>query len=121
MNTQEIGKDLVELCRAGKFAEAGEKYWADNVVSIEAMGPPGMDREARGKAAVRAKGQWWSDNHEVHSAEAEGPFVNGDQFAVRFHMSVTVKASGQKMDMTEVGLYTLKDGKIAEERFFYGG
>ena len=36
-------------------------------------------------------------------------------------MDVTVKESGQHMKMEEIALYTLKDGKIAEERFFYGG
>jgi len=36
-------------------------------------------------------------------------------------MDMTPKASGQRMSLDEVGLYTLKDGKIAEERFFHGG
>ena len=121
MSTQEVGKDLVQLCNAGKFAEAGEKYWAEDAVSVEAMGPPGADLTARGKAALRAKSEWWANTHEVHAAKAEGPFVNGDQFAVRFEMDFTVKDSGQRMQMTEVGLYTVKDGKIVEERFLYGG
>jgi hypothetical protein len=34
MSTQAIAEDLVALCKAGKFDEAGEKYWADDVVSI---------------------------------------------------------------------------------------
>jgi ketosteroid isomerase-like protein len=119
MSTQEIAQDLVTLCQAGKFDEAGEKYWADYVVSYEAM--PGDMAEMRGKDAVRGKGEWWSGAHEVHSSQIEGPYVNGDQFTVRFKMDLTQKASGQRMTMDEVGLYTVKDGKIAEERFFYGG
>jgi hypothetical protein len=31
-----------------------------------------------------------------------------------------VKATGERMKLDEVGIYTLKNGKIAEERFFYG-
>lgn len=119
MTTQEIANDLVALCKAGKFDEAGEKYWADDVVSLEAM--EGDMARMQGKDAVRGKGEWWSSAHEIHSSEVEGPYVNGDQFVVRFKMDLTQKESGQRMAMDEVGVYTVKDGKIAEERFFYGG
>lgn len=120
MSTQDIANDLVALCRAGDFDAAGEKYWADDVVSIEAGGPPGMDPVSRGKDAVRAKGEWWAGAHEVRGFQAEGPYVNGDQFIVRFKMDLTVKASGEQISMDETALYTVKDGRIVEERFFYG-
>jgi ketosteroid isomerase-like protein len=32
---------------------------------------------------------------------------------------VTFKPTGQRMQMTEMALYTVKDGKIAQEEFFY--
>jgi ketosteroid isomerase-like protein len=116
MNTQEIAHDLVALCKEGKFDEAGEKYWADDVVSVEAMGD---EAESHGKSAARAKGAWWAGAHDVHGVEVEGPYVNGDEFAVRFVMDITVKETGQRNKMDEVAFYRLKDGKIAEERFFY--
>ena len=116
MTTQDIAQDLVALCREGKFHEAGEKYWADDVLSVEAMGEPA---ESRGIEAARAKGEWWAGAHDIHGVKVEGPYVNGDSFAVRFTMDITVKASGQRHSMDEVALYVLKDGKIAEERFFY--
>jgi hypothetical protein len=64
MSIQDIAADLTALCKAGKFDEAGEKYWADDVVSIEAM--PGDMARIAGKAAVRGKGEWWAANNEVH-------------------------------------------------------
>ena len=121
MTTQDIANDLVALCREGQFAESGEKYWADDVVSVEAGGPEGMDPVSRGKDAARGKGEWWAGAHEIHSVKVEGPYVNGDQFIVRFIMDITQRASGQRLTMDETALYTVKDGKIAEERFFYGG
>jgi ketosteroid isomerase-like protein len=121
MSSANIAKDLVALCAAGKFSEAGETYWAEDVVSIEAMSPPDGDPASHGKAAARAKGEWWEGAHEVHSVEVEGPYLNGDQFTVRFQMDVTNKETGQRMQMDEHALYTVKDGKIVEERFFYGG
>jgi hypothetical protein len=117
MSTQDVATDLVALCQQGKFAEAGEKYWADDVLSVEPMGD---NAESRGKDAARGKGEWWSTNHEIHGVKVEGPYVNGDQFVVRFTMDVTPKASGQRMTMDEMGVYTVDDGKIVEERFFYG-
>ena len=97
MTVAEIAKDLVALNAEGKFAEAGEKYWSDDVVSVEPGAPPGGDPVSRGKAAARAKGEWWAGAHEINSAEAHGPYVNGDQFAVRFVMDVTVKQTGARM------------------------
>ena len=117
MTVQEIAADLVALCKAGKFDEAGEKYWADDVVSIEAV--PGDMARVTGKDAVRGKGEWWAANHEVHDFEITGPFINGDQFAVGFKMELTPKSTGERTTMDEVGLYTIRDGKIAEEKFFY--
>ncbi|HEY2660979.1 MAG TPA: nuclear transport factor 2 family protein [Caulobacteraceae bacterium] len=121
MSTQDIANDLVDLCKAGNFGESGEKYWSDDVVSVEPGGPPGMDPISRGKAAARAKGEWWAGAHEVHGVVVEGPYVNGDQFIVHFTMDVTVRESGNRIKMDETALYTIKNGKIAEERFFYGG
>ena len=115
---EEIARDTVELNRANKAEEAGERHWADDVVSIEAMDGP-MAR-VQGKDAVKGKGDWWFANHEIHSVTADGPWINGDQFAVRYGMDVTVKESGQRMQMDEIGLYTVRDGKIAEERFLFG-
>ncbi len=120
MTTQDIANDLVELCREGKFAESGERYWAPDVVSVEAGAPGGGDPVSHGIEAARGKGEWWAANHEVHGVEVEGPYVNGDQFVVRFKMDMTPKASGQRMKMDEMAVYTIKGGKIAEERFFYG-
>jgi hypothetical protein len=117
MSIQNIAHDLVKLCKQGKFAEAGEKYWDDNVISVEAMGD---NAELKGKASARGKGEWWEKAHEVHGALVEGPYINGNQFVVRFKMDMTVRQSGERRSMDEVGLYTVRKDKIVEERFFYG-
>ena len=117
--TQDVANDLVAMWKAGQFAESGEKYWAQDVLSVEAGAPGGGDPASRGIDATRGKGEWWANNHEVHGVEVEGPFVNGDQFVVRFKMDMTPKGS-QRTTMDEMAVYTIKDGKIAEERFFYG-
>jgi hypothetical protein len=119
MTVTEIANDLVAICKTGDFKTPGQKYWADDVLSVEAAGPPGMDPASRGKSAAAAKGEWWENTHTVNSVGVEGPWVNADQFTVRFKMDVTVKETGERNQMDEIALYTVKNGKIAEERFFY--
>ncbi len=118
MSIQDVAKELVALCAAGKFIECGDKLWADNVVSIESAEGPMARLE--GKAAVRGKSEWWEGAHDIHETTVEGPYVNGAQFVVRFKTDMTVKETGARMTMDEIGLYTVADGKIVEERFFYG-
>src|SRR5258707_2692560 len=113
MNTYEVGKKLVELCRQGKGMEAVKTLYAQNIVSIEvhAMGP--IAQRTEGLAAVREKGEWWEKNHEIHKAEAEGPYPHGDRFIVRFKFDVTAKTgpmAGQRMSMDEAALYTVQEG-----------
>ena len=112
-----IADDVVALANAGDLDAIGEKYWDADVVSIEAgEGPMAV---TDGIDAVRGKSLWWVGAHEVHSVQAHGPWVNGDQFTVRFVMDVTVKESATRMTMDEIALYTIDAGKIIEERFFY--
>ena len=54
---------------------------------------------------------------EVHSAKVGGPFVAGDTFVVQFDVDATDKTSKKRMQMSEVGIYTVKDGKVAREEF----
>ena len=117
MTTQELATAFAALCKSGQFDAAGKKYWSDDIVSCEPM--PGDMARIQGRAAVDAKGAWWYANHEIHGTQVEGPYVHGDQFVVRFTMDVTPKG-GKRMGMDEVGLYTVKGGKIVEESFFYG-
>lgn len=118
MNTKEIADRLVALCKDGNF-EGAQVLYAPEAVSVEASAPPGQAREAVGLAAIRAKGEWWVANHEVHSMQVAGPWPHDDRFIVGFRFDVTMKATGHRFTMEEMALYTVKDGKIVREEFFY--
>ena len=118
MNTQELAKAFTDMCAKGELEAAGKKFWSDDIVSREPM--TGDMAELKGRKAVEGKTQWWNANHEVHDLKVEGPYVHGDQFVVRFKLDVTPK--GQKrIHLDEVGLYTVRNGRIVEESFFMGG
>jgi len=119
VSTAAIANDLVNLCREGKHMEAISKYYSAEIMSVESAGAPGMPAEMKGFEAIKGKNQWWLDNHEVHESTVNGPFVGETQFAAEFDFDVTHKPSGKRMKMTEMALYTVKDGKIVHEHFFY--
>ena len=119
MSTLDIANKLVDLCRQGKSEEALSTLYAKDAVSVEAAAMPGAPQEAKGLAAIRAKGEWWFTHHEVHSASVTGPWPHGNRFIVGFQFDVTNKPSGQRMKMDEAGLYTVENGKIVREEFFY--
>lgn len=122
MTTQEIATRLVALCRAGRNIEAVETLLSDSVVSVEARGDETMPAEMTGRDTIRGKNEWWVNNHKIHQASVKGPYPNGDRFAVIFNFDVTPVTgpmAGQRMRMEEVALYTVADGKITREEFFY--
>ena len=119
MTTMAIAKKLVELCRQGKNSEALDTLYSNDAVSVEAVSMPEMPQESKGLAAIKAKGEWWVANHEIHSAALTGPWPHGDRFVVGFQYDVTNKPSGHRMQMDEVGLYTVRNDKIVREEFFY--
>ena len=120
MSVKEIGHKLVQFCQAGENLASVDTLYADDIESVEAIETPGFARVTRGKPAVRAKNVKWGDEHEIHEASVAGPYFHGeDRFAVRFQYDVTNKASGRRMQMDEVALFTVENGKVVKEEFFY--
>jgi SnoaL-like protein len=122
MNTKELSKKLVQLCKEDKNLESINTLYSPDIVSVEAFAPPGQDRTMKGLDAVRGKHDWWTENHIIHKAEVFGPYPHGDdRFAVRFVYDITFKPTKQRRTMDEVGVYTVKDGKVVREEYFYQG
>jgi len=124
MSALEIGQKMVALCKEGKNLEALNTLFAEDAESIEARGDEQMPAEMKGLDALRQKNEWFFANHEIHGGDMKGPWPNGDRFAVVFAYDITPKAgpmAGKRIQMEEVGLYTVADGKIVKEEFFYAG
>jgi hypothetical protein len=117
MKTEEVAKKVVELVRKQAWYEALDDLYDNDVVSVEAFSMSGQSPETRGKEGVRGKIDWWVNAMEVHSFDASEPFVAHDRFVVQYDADVTDKQSKQRRQMSEVGIYTVKNGKIVREEF----
>lgn len=123
-STMEVGEQLVALCRDGRYLDAVSTLYAEEIVSIEPPCPhiSEEDRITRGLEAVAARNAWWLDNHEVHGSEIRGPFPHDERFAVYSQTEITPKVgpkANERIKIAEVALYTVRDGKVAHEEFFY--
>ena len=117
MDTKEIAQKVVELVRKQAWYEALDTLYDDDIVSVEAHAGAGNSPETRGKENVRGKIDWWLNAMEVQSFIADGPFVAHDLFVVRYDADVTEKESKERRQISEVGVYTVKNGKIVREEF----
>lgn len=117
MNTEEVAKRVVELCRQQAWSEAVDTLYSPKIISVEAHGMDGGSPEMHGIDAIRGKVAWWTNAMEVHSMKVGDAFVAHDRFVVQYDMDVTEKESKKRFQASEVGVYTVKDGKIVREEF----
>lgn len=118
-----VANALVTHCQNGTEAEGLQALYAEDAVSIEAgkMDENDIGPVFEGRAAIKAKHEWWDSMTEVHDFALEGPFLHGeDRFGLIFSLDVTMKDSGQRMTMKELGIYTVAEGKIVREEFYDG-
>ncbi len=117
MTTQEVAKRLVELCKTGDFETAQNELFANDAVSIEQHATPDFDKETKGLDAIKKKGEKWASMvEEMHGNKVSEPVVADNSFACTIKMDVTMKGQG-RMNMTELCIYKVKDGKIVSEEF----
>ncbi len=117
MTTKEIAGKLVEFCRKGDFQKAQKELYADDAVSIEPEATPAFEKETKGLKAILAKADKFDSMVEkMHSMEVSDPIVADNSFACTMTMDVTMKERG-RMNMSELCVYEVKDGKIVKEQF----
>ena len=118
MTTKEIADHLIQLARKGDFERAQAELFADDAVSIEPYATPAFEKETKGLKAIREKGDKWKAMVDaMHSITVSDPILASNSFACIMRMNVSIKERGQ-MDMTEICVYQVKDGKIVSEQFY---
>jgi ketosteroid isomerase-like protein len=120
MTTQEVVNRYAQLAKENKWDAIQEELYADDAVSIEPPGGPAEGlQNADGLDAIKKKGEMWNQMiEEMHGGYCSEPVVGGNHFSVAMGMDVTMKG-GQRMQMDEIAVYEVKDGKIVKEQFFF--
>ena len=92
--------------------------FSNDAISIEPHATPAFEKETKGLQAIIEKGEKWNSMvQETHSITVSDPLIATNSFALTMGINVTMKERGQ-MDMTELCVYEVKDGKIISEQFF---
>jgi len=118
MTTQEVANRLIELCREGKYEQAVKELYSPEIVSVEPEGMP--NRIVKGLDAIAEKSaKFESMLEKVNSNIISDPIVAENFFSCTMLMNVQFKGAPVATDMDEVCVYTVNDGKIVKEEFFY--
>ncbi|WP_425390536.1 SnoaL-like domain-containing protein [Ekhidna sp.] len=118
MTTQEVANELVKLCREGKWDECISKLYSADIVSIEPEG--GAWGKVQGLEAIAKKGKEWNEMvAEFHSGEISDPIVAENFFSITMKSKVTMKGMDHPINMDEICVYEVNNGKVVKEQFFY--
>lgn len=115
-----LGREFVRAMQDRRGIAHVDDIYAEHAESVEAVVPPGRDvRVAKGRSAIKAKRTDWLLTHVIEKLDADGPYIHPpNRFGVRFDAQVTQKATGHQLNLREIAIYSVEDGKIVREEFF---
>jgi len=118
MTTQEVANRFNELAQTGQFDKIQDELYGEDAESIEPAHSQGL-QSVKGLAAIKEKGKRFNEMvDEMHGGYSKDPVVAGNHFSVAMGMDCTMKGQG-RINMEEIAVYEVKDGKIVKEQFFF--
>jgi len=117
MTNQEIANKLVGLLREGQFEAVYDGLFHPDAEHIE----PQSEHFAhvKGVTAIKAKDAAMGEHLAgIESMKVGDAIVASKHIALPYKLTALLK-DGNKMAMDEIILYTIADGKIIKEEFFY--
>jgi hypothetical protein len=118
LSTKEIASRLAHYCETGEWEKAQRELYAVDVKSIEPYETPGYEKEIFGLDAVLEKGhRFMSTVEKIHSISVSDHLITENVIAFVLHMDIEMKGK-DRMNMNELCVYHVKNGKIDSEQFF---
>ncbi|MEQ9593234.1 MAG: nuclear transport factor 2 family protein [Cyclobacteriaceae bacterium] len=118
MTTEAVAKRFYELAKVGDWDKIQEELFSKDAKSLEPAHAEGLG-SVSGMDQIKEKGkQWQAMIEETHGGYCKEPQVGGNYFCCAMGADVTMKGQG-RINMDEVAVYEVKDGKIVTEQFFY--
>lgn len=119
--TQEVANMYCELANLNQWPQILDELCSSNLVNKEPehVMARGIPQITKGLDAIKAKGianRAMIDT--IHSQHCSSPLVAGNFFTVALSRDVTFKEK-PRMQLTEIGVFELQEGKIVTEQFYY--
>ena len=121
MTTQQIANRYCELAHQNKWPEILDELCSPDLVNKEPehVTARGIAPTTIGLDAIKAKGITNRTMIEtIHSQHCSAPLIAGNFFSVVLSRDITFKGK-PRMQLEEVAVFEVKDGKIIMEQFFY--
>ncbi|WP_139113011.1 SnoaL-like domain-containing protein [Mucilaginibacter sp. PPCGB 2223] len=121
MTTQEVANRYYGLMLENKREQIVDELYGQDIICKEpehalAMGIP---TTTRGLEAVKAKAKARAAMiAEIHGDFCSEPLIAGNFFSVVLGRDLTLKGK-PRMNLQEIGVFEVKEGKIVSEQFFY--
>jgi hypothetical protein len=113
-NLSELVDDLITHIKQYRFEEALDKFYDEEVITVENEGTPMM-----GLPAYREAAKKYIENVSNYSATLKSALVCEDMSVCEWHYKFDHKQWG-KWDRIQLSLQRWKNGKIVHERHHYG-
>jgi ketosteroid isomerase-like protein len=107
-----LARKFVRATQRPETFAVADLYAAD-CVSIEAAG-----NADRGHAGIEAKGKRWEAMQKGTKWKPRNIFTGKNVICIEWDAEVTLN-DGRVVQMPEVAVHEIKDGKIARERYYY--
>jgi hypothetical protein len=121
ITTQQVANRYCELAKQNKWPEIMNELCSHDLVNKEPehVASRGVQTVTKGVGEVKAKGEANRAKIEaIHSQRCSEPLVAGNFFTVVLSRDITFKGM-PRMNMEEIAIFELKEGKIIAEQFFY--
>jgi ketosteroid isomerase-like protein len=110
---RDLAKRIIDVTLANDD-DAAFALYADNIESAEMGMPPSVGIEA-----IRQKFAMWRSMVSDAVFQPRRVWVDGNTIIVEWDGRVTLAANGNTVDLPEIAIHEIENGKIARERFYY--
>jgi hypothetical protein len=114
----EIANGLKEMVSEQKFVDAYQQLFADDAESIDPLNTSGQPLKGLATLLEREK-DFLSRIIAINKITLSDPIIAGSYFTLSLKMSFEVEGQGH-MEVDEICLYKVKNGKIISQQFFIG-
>jgi hypothetical protein len=121
LTTQEVANRYCELAKQNKWTEILNELCSQDLMNSEPehAAARGIQTITKGLDEVKAKGEANRQKiEEIHSQHCSAPLIASNFFSVALSRDITFKGR-PRMNLEEIAIFELKEGKIISEAFFY--